>query len=572
MLFAHRVRFALLVLLLAFVSTPTLAARKPKATQAPAAKTELFPESFREVIQRGVANGGYRTVAVGVIEGKQRNSFYFGHRDTANSAPADNKSLFEIGALSDIFTDLLFAQAAIEGRLHMADPVSKFLPQDFPFAVPAVAAMSIESLATQRSGFPLVPANLYPANLDDPYANYATEDLLTFLAFFRPDTAASVGGSAYAYSVLNGGLLAHVLGRIYGNSFADILTTTVLIPLGLAQTSQRDEGLLTGYARGEPVAHSHYAGLAGATGLRSSLPDLLAFLQLNLTPNDSKLRAALLLARQPRAAGDGTDQTALGWNIRAVANAESNWPLVWRASETGGFSAFLGFRVDRQRAIVLLGNTSEDLAALGIAWLEEAMPPPAPHGYAPATDTDLAAYPGLYQIAADSEVVVRADNGALSLQLPGEMPQRLRAVDRDVFISDLGGVSVTFMRNVDTINGLVLHLKGSHLAASRLSARAPRLRRSSIVLPNVERQQFTGDYRLDANTWMRVAQRGDALTIQLTMNGPRVVYPYATDHFADLGGSVELAFSRDNTGHIISATLALGGVKRVAVPLRRNFQ
>jgi CubicO group peptidase (beta-lactamase class C family) len=562
-----------MVLTLAFVSPPGRAARKPAAPQTSAlvAKTELFPETFREIIDRGISDGAYRTVAVGVIEGKQRSALYLGHRDGANSAPADDQSLFEIGALSDIFTDLLLAQAAIETRLRMVDPISKFLPEGFPFADPGIGAMPIESLATQHSGLPLVPSNLYPADLDDPYAGYATEDLLAFLALFRSDSPATGGTSSYAYSTINGGLLGHLLTRVYGSSFADALTANVLTPLGMMHTSQQDDGLLTGYARGEAVTHNHSAGLSGATGLRSSLPDLLTFLQLNLTPNESKLRAALLLARQPRAGGAGAQQIALGWNIRADADANpAGWPLIWRASETAGFSAFLGFRVDQQRAIVLLGNTSEDLAALGIAWLEKTAPPPPPHGYSPALDADFAAYPGLYQIAADSELVVRADNGVLSLQLPGEMPQRLHGVDKDVFVSDLGGVSVTFMRDVDTINGLVLHLNGSHLAAARLSDRAPSLRRNAIALSEADRQQFMGNYRLDAHTWMHVGQRGDGLTVQLTMSGQRVIYPYAADRFADLGGAVELAFNRDSSGHVVGAVLTLGGRRRDAVTLRRT--
>jgi hypothetical protein len=143
-------------------------------------------------------------------------------------------------------------------------------------------------------------------------------------------------------------------------------------------------------------------------------------------------------------------------------------------------------------------------------------------------------------------------------------------VDKDVFVSDLGGVSVTFMRDVDTINGLVLHLNGSHLAAARLSDRAPSLRRNAIALSEADRQQFMGNYRLDAHTWMHVGQRGDGLTVQLTMSGQRVIYPYAADRFADLGGAVELAFNRDSSGHVVGAVLTLGGRRRDAVTLRRT--
>ena len=116
--------------------------------------------------------------------------------------------------------------------------------------------------------------------------------------------------------------------------------------------------------------HWHYGVLGAAAGLRTTLSDLVQFLQHCLAPGDSPLRSALLLARQARAsalAGPGEkvappDQAALGWNVREVEGPDGSWPLVWRASETAGFAIFMGFRTDKQRAIVLLGNAASDLA------------------------------------------------------------------------------------------------------------------------------------------------------------------------------------------------------------------
>ncbi|MGH8123733.1 MAG: serine hydrolase domain-containing protein [Rudaea sp.] len=519
------------------------------------------------MIEQGIANGAYCTVAVGVIDGSQTQKLYFGHRDCATTAAADDDSEFEIGALSEVFTGLLLAEAALEGKLHLRDPLRKFLPADFPFAQARVGDISLDALVTQHSGLPPQPTSLFPADVDDPYIDYAGEDLLAFLAFYRNLPAREDTG--YGYSVLNAGILGHLLGRIYTAPYAGVLTSKILAPLGLQHTTMHDDAaLLPGHARGETAAHWHYGVLAGAAGLRSSLPDLLEFLQHNLKPGGSPLRNALLLARQGRASGPA-DRIGLGWNVREATAGKTTWPLVWRASETAGFSTFVGFRTDRQRAIVLLGNAAENLASLGIAWLNDALPPPAPHGYVTATPNDLAAYSGLYEISPGSDLIVRADDGVLSLQLPGQLPQRLHAIDTDVFVAKVGVLGATFMRNVDTISGLVLHLNGNHASARRLSERAPQLPHTPIKLDGGKREEFIGDYSLDADTWMRIARHADAFTIQLTMSERRIIFAYAPDRFADADGAVDVLFKRDAKGRIASATLNLAGTQRDAIPLRR---
>src|SRR5438045_7621249 len=135
-------------------------------------------------------------------------------------------------------------------------------------------------------------------------------------------------------------------------SVGELLDTKILKPLGMQHTGFDDAGLLAGHTRNDFAPHWHFGALAGAAGLRSSVGDLLTFLQQNLQPQSSKLRAALLLARQ---AQTGTKQdVGLGWNIVEVEDGDQSWPLVWRASRTAGFTTFLGFRTDRQQALVLL--------------------------------------------------------------------------------------------------------------------------------------------------------------------------------------------------------------------------
>lgn len=541
-------------------------------TIAPAKPSSLLATPYRAVLQQGVANRAYAALAVGLIEGDRHETVYFGHRDNARGAPPDADSQFEIGAVSEVFAGLLLAQATLEGRLRLSDPIDKFLPQDFPFREPATGRIALDALVTQRSGLPQQPLNLFPRNLDDPFADYAAEDLLAFLAY---RTAQS--NAAPAYSVLNAGLLGHLLGRVYGAPYGDVLRDKILGPLGLTHTTLDDASvLLPGHAGGDSATHWHYGVLAAAAGLRATLPDLVAFLQHCLAPGDSSLRSALLLARQARApalAGPGEtvalpDQAALGWNVRSVEGPDGSWPLVWRASETAGFAVFLGFRTDKQRAIVLLGNAASDLAELGMTWLNEAtLLPEAPRVAAPHTALKLDEYTGLYELASREELIVRLRDDHLNLQLPGAWPQRLRALDRDAFASDEANSGITFIRDPDTINGLVLHRNGTHMSARRLSQHAPRLLRPSIKLRPAQLEELRGDWRIDPDLWLRVGVEGDSLTLQAARAPRLVLQAYAPDRLADADGAIEVSVQRDAQGHVTQLALDLAGVARVAKPL-----
>jgi CubicO group peptidase (beta-lactamase class C family) len=557
---AHRSWASGLCAVLLCASMPAVAARKP-------AESPLLSTAFGDAIERSVANGAYASVAVGVIDGKRRGTFYFGRRDGAQSKPADDDSLFELGAVSEVFTGVLLAQAAVEGKLRFSDPVEKFLPTAFPFADARLGKITLAQLATQHSLLPAQPANLFPHDLDDPYAAYAGEDLLALLAFQR--NSAQADDAAYSYSVLNAGLLGHLLGRVYQSAYAQALASKVLAPLGLQHVSFADDAnLLPGHAHGAVVPHWHYGVLAGAAGLRATLPDMLAFLQHNLTPEGSPLRAALLLARQPQAAGPA-DQLGFGWNVREKIDGEAIWPLVWRASRTAGFASFVGFRTDRQRAIVVLGNTSEDVAALGMAWLGDASPPPTTRTANAAAVNRFDEYPGLYQIGASTEAVVRVANDRLSLQLPGEFPRRLHALDKDIFAADSGAFGVTFMRGLDEVNGLVLHVGGSNVSASRLSLRAPRLARTPIPISATAGNTIAGDYRLDDSTWLRVAASAQGMTLQWTLGERRSIFAYAPDRYADAEGAIDLRVVHGQDGRVAKIHLELAGTPRDAVPLRR---
>ncbi|MGH8091163.1 MAG: serine hydrolase, partial [Rudaea sp.] len=139
-------------------------------------------DAYLASLQQGVDSGVYRQLAIGWIDGTQtgpdqQQTWFLG-----NGQKPDVDSTFEIGAASEIFTGLLLAQAAIDGKAQLDAPLRDLLPKDFPFADPALGAISLRQLATRHSGLPPAPPNLFPVDARDTYADFDQMALLTLLA------------------------------------------------------------------------------------------------------------------------------------------------------------------------------------------------------------------------------------------------------------------------------------------------------------------------------------------------------------------------------------------------------
>jgi CubicO group peptidase (beta-lactamase class C family) len=354
---------------------------------------------------------------------------------------------------------------------------------------------------------------------------------------------------------------------VNGRDYAGALTTRILVPLGMAHTGfDNVVGMLPGHAYGQETAHWHFSALAGAAGLHSTLNDLLAFVRANLQPEGSSLRGALLLARQPQAAAPAGG-LGLGWTVRDISVDQQTWPLIWRASETGGFSVFVGFRTDRQQGLVLLANSATELAPIGVAWLSGDAPPATPSPPFSPQPARVALYPGLYRLASDTEVTIRSTPRGLAAQLRGQPIWPLHPVAEDVYVTNGGAVGVTFIRDIDQISGLVLQQNGTYISAQRLSDRAPRLPREPIAIARSALAAYAGDFQVDPGVQLRVSTTADGLMVQYTGSAPMAMRAIGPDRFADVDGINQLFYHRDEHGRIDRISADLAGGERMAHPV-----
>ena len=509
---------------------------------------------YRQSLQDGVDSGAYDQLAIGWIDGDERTTWFLGKQ-----TKPDITTAFEIGALSEVFTGVLFAQFEYEGKLRSQTTLREAIPV-LSFGDSHLAALTLGALARRQTILPTTPPNLFPTSIDDPYADYSDTSLSAFIAHGE-----ATGTQSPAYSPLDFGLLAFAMAQKDATTVGTLMHDKVFAPLKMTHSGFADTALIDGRSRGLVVPHWHFGALAGAAGIRSTPSDLIDFLQTNLRPQSSPLRAALLLVRQPLDAGK--PEVGLGWNIAETNSDGQTWPLLWRASTTAGFSAFIGFRTDLQQGLVLLGNTDADLSSIGLAWLQAHDAPPAPPVLvAVPTSVDPTIYAGLYKIdTLNTELIVRSDGARLSAQLLGSPSVPFREVGEDIFAAHGEEMVLSFQRESNKVTNVLITRGGVNLLAQRLTVQAPALQRKVMSVSSTLLQEYAGDFRIDATTLARVAVDGGGLDLHLTGRASIALAAFSKDHFTDIENSCEVAFKRDTSGKVGSIVISFAGIDRHAL-------
>ncbi|HEX4740514.1 MAG TPA: serine hydrolase domain-containing protein, partial [Caulobacteraceae bacterium] len=154
---------------------------------------------------------------------------------------------FRIGSLTKQFTAALVLMLREDGKLDLASPLTRYLPD----APKAWAGITLAELLGQTSGIPDFTDDKRFGEWSMSPRTPADE-----LAFFRDRPLEFTPGSRYEYSNSNYEVLGAIIEKVSGKSYADLLGERILKPLGLHETGvDGDELILArraqGYKRGK---------------------------------------------------------------------------------------------------------------------------------------------------------------------------------------------------------------------------------------------------------------------------------------------------------------------------------
>lgn len=317
-------------------------------------------------------------IAIGVydIGSDDPRMFYFGRSTKDDEPKVTESTVFEIGSITKTFTTTMAIMLEREGKIKLGDPVQNYMPAGVTIHnFSSTEPVKLIHLATQTSGLPRLPTNLFTSEKTDkknPYKNYNAEDLNSFINNYIPEYEP---GTKYLYSNLGMGLLGDILSRASGKSYDEMLHYYLVDSLGMYSTGQKltadmQKNMAKGYTeKGEPSPLWDFDVLAGCGAIRSSLPDMMKYLAFNMGKTDRfEFKDALTQLHKRRFETD-IPNTAIGmaWHVSETSGDRT---VIWHNGGTGGFASFMGFIPETSTGVVVLSNQSNTVDNVGVEILK----------------------------------------------------------------------------------------------------------------------------------------------------------------------------------------------------------
>jgi CubicO group peptidase (beta-lactamase class C family) len=226
------------------MSAPALPRAEPESVGLSSARLRRIGEALRRDIEAGQLPGA----VIGIVRaGKLAHLEAVGHRDPATSEPLKTDSIFSIASMTKAMTSTAIMLLVEEGRVLLADPVSKYLPPlaELKVAEPGGGTRApkqlptIQDLLRHTSGFTYrdrgtTPAHaLYPGSSVWAAERMSKDEAIAALAksplLFDP-------GSNWEYG-FSTDVLGFVVEAVTGKPLGSVLQECVWGPLGMSDTS-----------------------------------------------------------------------------------------------------------------------------------------------------------------------------------------------------------------------------------------------------------------------------------------------------------------------------------------------
>jgi serine beta-lactamase-like protein LACTB len=215
--------------LLTLLALPTAVRAQPVVP--PAEKYAAAVAELQKLIEEEAADKRLPAVSIALID-DQRVVWArgFGFQDRDRKVPATAETVYRVGSVSKLFTDVAVMQLVEKGQLDLDAPVVKYIPDFKPKARPEHKPITLRMLTAHRSGLVREP----PAgNYFDP-----TEPTLKkSVASLNNTELVYVPGEREKYSNAAIGVVGYALQKTQGEQFERYVQRTVLVPLGMTSSS-----------------------------------------------------------------------------------------------------------------------------------------------------------------------------------------------------------------------------------------------------------------------------------------------------------------------------------------------
>ena len=333
--------------------------------------------------------------------------------------------------------------------------------------------ITLLDLSVHRSGLPRLPSNLSGIGSGNPYAKYDSNKAYEFLASHKLRRAP---GSESEYSNFAVSFLGHLVCRVSGSDYDDLLAARLTQPLGMTSTTvTKDKAVLSrlvpGYTSGlRPASSWEFADMPGAGGIRSTVADMNRFISAHLNPPENDAGKAMELAwkKHHDARGQGFS-LGLGWHLARDGMTR------WHNGQTGGYHSMVLINRQLDCGVVALSNTAtgevDQLAQSFINLLAGAEVRPREFGK--TTDVDpkiMKEYAGTYQLVPGIKFTVSVVKDRLMVGLTGQQTFQVFPKSETTWFYKVVKAEITFKRDANgKVVALELFQNGARQTAKRLN-------------------------------------------------------------------------------------------------------
>ena len=251
-----------------------------QANVPPASGYASVAAALEPLIKREMGDKQLPAVSIALVAGERIVwAQGFGYQDPEQKIPATAHTLYRVGSVSKLFTDIAIMQMVESGKINLDAPVNEYIP-DFHPQNPFGQPITLRELMSHRAGLLREP----------PIGNYFDPSQPTLQSTVRSlNTTALVypPGSQLKYSNAGIAVVGYTLQALNHELFPEYLKKAVLVPMGMSESSfAPDPALIRNLAKAymwsydglKFPAPTFELGLAPAGSMYSTVTDLAQFL------------------------------------------------------------------------------------------------------------------------------------------------------------------------------------------------------------------------------------------------------------------------------------------------------
>ncbi len=341
----------------------------------------------------------------------------FGLADVEWKISNSPDSVFRLASLTKQFTATLVLQLQQDGKLHLDDPISKYLsntPKSWEM-------ITLARLLGHTSGIPdLTGEPDFDSWAQSPHTP------VEIISFFRDRPLRFRPGSKFEYSNSNFEILGAIIEQVSGKRYGDLLRERIFNPLNMKDSGlDSDELIVSHRAQGYAYKDGHLIHARSismtvpwaAGSMYSTTADLLRW-EHGLFEGSLLSQESLKLMTTP-----GLGNYGLGVGIYDLDGMK----VVTHGGGIEGFNTRLAYMPDQKLAVIVLSNINSDSpenmwgqlleVAMGrsVILAEECHP-------VPISEEDLRKLSGTYEVTPRSQFAFKADDDHLTVEEPGAHP------------------------------------------------------------------------------------------------------------------------------------------------------